>query len=137
MARHVVARVEDIPPGTRRLFDVSGRAVLVFNLAGEFFALNNRCPHLAGSLDDGIQTGITHAPEPGIYETVRRGEFIKCPWHGWTFDIRTGKSWCDPETIRLRQYKAFIEHGAELVAESYAAETIPIHVEDDYIVVET
>ena len=45
MAKHVVAAVADIPPGGRKLVEVSGRAVVVFNVGGEFFALNNRCPH--------------------------------------------------------------------------------------------
>ena len=58
MAKHVVAAVGDIPPGTRRLAQVNGRAIVVFNLGGEFFALNNRCPHRGGSLAHGIQTAL-------------------------------------------------------------------------------
>ncbi len=50
MPKHIVAPVEDIRPGERRLVEVNGRAVVVFNLGGEFFALNNRCPHKGGSL---------------------------------------------------------------------------------------
>jgi len=57
MASHVVAAVEEIPPGKRKLVEVNGRAVVVFNLGGDFFALNNRCPHRGGGLYDGIQTG--------------------------------------------------------------------------------
>ena len=58
MAKHVVAAVGEIPPGTRKLAQVNGRAIVVFNLGGEFFALNNRCPHRGGSLHLGIQTGL-------------------------------------------------------------------------------
>jgi len=58
MAKHVVAAVADIPPGTRKLAQVNGRAIVVFNLGGEFFALNNRCPHRGGSLFHGKQTGL-------------------------------------------------------------------------------
>ena len=50
MASHVVAAVDEIPPGQRKLVEVSGRNIVVFNLGGEFFALNNRCPHRGGSL---------------------------------------------------------------------------------------
>jgi len=69
----------------------------VFNLGGEFFALSNRCPHRGGSLCQGNLTGLVLSDEPGHYNYIRRGEIIRCPWHSWEFDIRTGKSWCDPE----------------------------------------
>src|SRR4051812_35352664 len=61
MAEHVVAPVDEIPPGTRKLVEVGGRAVVVFNLGGEFYALNNRCPHRGGSLFHGIQTGLVES----------------------------------------------------------------------------
>ena len=50
MAGHVVASVDEIPPGTRKLVEVNGRAIVVFNLGGDYFALNNRCPHRGGGL---------------------------------------------------------------------------------------
>ena len=99
MAKHVVAAVADIPPGTRRLTQVNGRAIVVFNLGGEFFALNNRCPHRGGSLFHGKQTGLVESDGPGNYRYSRPGEIIRCPWHGWEFDVRTGQSWCDPARV--------------------------------------
>ena len=56
--KHVVAAVGDIPPGGRKLVEVNGRAIVVFNLGGEFFALSNRCPHRGGSLCEGKLTGL-------------------------------------------------------------------------------
>jgi len=136
MARHVVARLDDIPPGHRRLVDVNGRAVVVFNLGGEFFALNNRCPHKGGSLCEGKQTGLVQSSVPGDYRYSRRGEIIRCPWHSWEFDIRTGQSWCDPQRLRARRYTVSVEKGAQLVEGPYKAETFPVSVENDYVVVE-
>jgi 3-phenylpropionate/trans-cinnamate dioxygenase ferredoxin subunit len=134
--KHVVAAVNEIPPGGRKLVDVGGRAVVIFNLAGEFFALGNRCPHKGGSLCEGRLTGLVESSEPGEYRYSRRGEIIRCPWHGWEFDIRTGKSWCDPHRVRTRNYAVSIEPGARLVEGPYAAETFPVSVENDYVVVE-
>ena len=136
MARHIVAAVADIPPGQRKLVDVNGRAVVVFNLGGEFFALNNRCPHKGGSLAQGRLTGLLESPEPGEYRYSRHGEIIRCPWHSWEFDIRTGQSWCDPQRLRTRRYTVSVEKGAQLVEGPYKAETFPVSVENDYIVVE-
>src|SRR5688572_27993805 len=133
MASHIVAAVDEIPPGKRKLVEVNGRAIVVFNLAGEFFALNNRCPHRGGSLAHGIQTGLVQSPEPGCYDYSRQGEMVKCPWHGWEFDIRTGKSWCDPSRVRIRQYPVAVKPGAELVERPYKAESFPVRVEDNYV----
>ena len=77
MAAHVVAAVAEIPPGTRKLIEAGGRAIVVFNLDGEFFALANRCPHRGGSLFHGIQTGLIESMEPGEYCYSRRGEMVK------------------------------------------------------------
>src|SRR4029450_3404542 len=96
MAGDGVASVDEIPPGKRKLVEVNGRAIVVFNLSGDFFALNNRCPHRGGSLAQGIQTGLVQSREPGDYCYSRPGEMVKCPWHGWEFDIRTGQSWSEP-----------------------------------------
>jgi nitrite reductase/ring-hydroxylating ferredoxin subunit len=136
MARHVVAPVGDIPPGHRQRVEVNGRPVVVFNLAGEFFALNNRCPHRGGSLCDGVTTGLIQSSEPGDYQYTRRGEIIRCPWHSWEFDIRTGQSWCDPQRLRTRRYEVSVEAGAKLVEGPYKAETFAVSVENDYVVVE-
>jgi 3-phenylpropionate/trans-cinnamate dioxygenase ferredoxin subunit len=136
MSRHVVASVGEIPPGGRKLVTVKGRPIAVFNLGGEFFGLLNRCPHQGGSLCEGVLTGALTSAMPGEYTTTRPGEIIRCPWHGWEFDIRTGQSWCEPDRIQARQYTVEIAHGADLQQGPYAAETIPVRVEEDYIVVE-
>ncbi len=136
MTRHVVATVAEIPPGTRKLVEVKGRPIAIFNLEGEFFGLFNRCPHQGGSLCDGLVTGLLEAPQPGEFVYSRKGEIIRCPWHGWEFDIRTGQSYCDPSRIRTRSYNVAVEHGKTVVEGPYVAETVPVKVEEDYVVVE-
>ncbi|MGE5509711.1 MAG: Rieske (2Fe-2S) protein [Bacteroidota bacterium] len=135
-SRHVVARVAEIPPGGRKLVTIDGRGVVVFNLKGEFFALSDKCPHRGAHLAQGKLTGLVDAPEPGCYRYSRVGEIVRCPWHGWEFDIRTGRSWCDPKRLRLMRYAVSVEPGAKLVEGPYVAETFKVAVEDDYVVVE-
>lgn len=134
--KHVVAAVGDIPPGGRKLVDVSGRDVAVFNLSGEFFALANKCPHRGGPLCKGNLTGLVLSEGPGEYNYIRLGEIIRCPWHNWEFDIRTGKSWCDPEKVQARRFGVSVEKGAKLIEGPYIAETFRVSVENDYVVVE-
>ena len=136
MARQVVAAAREIEPGGRKLVEVAGRAIVVFNIAGEFFALANRCPHKAGELCKGKISGFISSPEPGVYEISHEGEVIRCPWHGWEFHIRTGKSWCDPRTMNARAFEVKVEKCAQLVEGPYVAETFPVLVEDDYLVIE-
>ncbi len=84
---------------------------------------------------------------PGAIEYSRPGEILTCPWHGWEFDIRTGRSWCDPERLRVRRYEVSVESGEALTAAAdpplpgkvpgpYTAETYPVTAEGRYLVVE-
>lgn len=134
--RHVVARVADLPPGARVLVQAGERKIVVFNVGGEFFALNDRCPHGGGSLSCGVLTGLVESDAPGSYRYARKGEILRCPWHAWEFDIRTGRSVCDPRRMKVRQWPVEVAAGAALVEESYMAETFPVSVQDDYVVVD-
>ena len=140
---HIVARADEIAPGGRKLVEVAGRAIALFNLNGEYYAIADKCPHEAGSLCKGKLTGLPEADEPGKYRFSRPGEFIRCPWHGWEFDIRTGQSWCDPQKMRVRSYETALAHGGDLVEDAkerriegpYQAETYSVSVEEDYVVI--
>ncbi|MBN8875816.1 MAG: Rieske 2Fe-2S domain-containing protein [Rhodospirillales bacterium] len=136
MSKHVIATVAEIPPGSRKLVTVRGRPIAVFNLGGEFFGLFNRCPHQGGPMCEGIVTGLIAADEPGRYSYARDGEIVRCPWHGWEFDIRTGHSVIDPAKINLRRYKVEVAAGETVAEGPYVAETVPVSVENDYVVVD-
>jgi nitrite reductase/ring-hydroxylating ferredoxin subunit len=125
MARYVVGTVDDIPPGERKIVEIGGRSVGVFNVGGEYFAVLNRCPHQGGSLCSGRQTGLVTSSRPGEYEVTRSNEIIRCPWHGWEFDLRTGQSWFDPRAVRVRRYDVSVEPGALVVSELEQAATPP------------
>ncbi|TCH98332.1 Rieske (2Fe-2S) protein [Roseococcus sp. SYP-B2431] len=136
MARHVVATTGEIAPGSSKLVTVRGRSVALFNRDGEYFAISNTCPHAGGSLCHGALVSLVQSSRPGQYELSRRGEMLQCPWHGWEFDIRTGQSWCDPESFRARAYQVTVEPGETLAKGPYVAETFPVAVEGEYVVVE-
>ncbi len=136
MSLHVLAPTSDVLPGERKLFIVKGRPIAVFNLGGEYFGLFNRCPHQGGSLCDGITTGLLKSSQPGQYTYDREGEIVRCPWHGWEFDIRTGKSQCDADKTKTRTFPVNTVAGTELAEQSLVAETVTVQVQSDYIVVE-
>ena len=127
----------DIPTGERKLVEVRGRPIVIFNLDGEFFGLLNRCPHQGGSLCEGRLVGLIEAgSEPGKYRYSRAGEIVRCPWHGWEFDIRTGQSRCEPDRIRSTQYQVAVETGEAVTDGPFVAETFDVTIEQEYIVVE-
>lgn len=136
MARHVVARVGDIPENGSRRFDVKGRQIALFHVNGEYFALTDRCPHEGGSLCAGLLVGRLTSPAPGEYRLSRHREFVQCSWHGWEFDLRTGQSYTDPDSIRARTYQVTVAPGEELAKGPFVAETFPVTVEDQYILVD-
>ena len=136
MSRHVVARVDEIAPGERKCVTLDGRGVIVFNVKGDYFALSSTCPHKGGSLEKGIMTGLVQSDGPGDYKHSREGEIVRCPWHQWEFDVKTGRSYCDPRKMRLMKFEVKVEHGANLVEGPYVAETFKVEIEDDYVVVE-
>ena len=144
----VVAETAELPPGTRRIVEVAGRSIGVFNVGGEFLAIRNRCPHQGGPLCEGVTVGSIESDQPGEYRHDRPGEIIRCPWHAWEFDLRTGASWFDPAHQRVRAYEVEVREGAELgdaevapprpglLPGPYRAETIPVRVDGRYVVLE-
>jgi 3-phenylpropionate/trans-cinnamate dioxygenase ferredoxin component len=71
-----VAARSELPPGGKKLVDLDGRAIALFNVGGEFFAIDDVCTHDGGPLAEGELEGAE----------------IRCPRHGARFDVRTGKA---------------------------------------------
>jgi nitrite reductase (NADH) small subunit len=88
----------DLPPGAGKVSVACGRALALFNVAGEIHALDNACPHRGGPLGEGHLEGTR----------------VTCPWHGWQFDVRTGSSPLKPE-VSVRSVRIETE-GDDLIA---------------------
>jgi 3-phenylpropionate/trans-cinnamate dioxygenase ferredoxin subunit len=136
MPRHIVATANEIPEGGRKLVTIGNRPITVFHTNGEYFALYDKCPHEGGSLCAGKLTGLVQSDRPGDYRLERKGEIVRCPWHGWEFDLRTGQSYCDPRRFRVKSYEAGIASAGEVVEGPYKATTFPVTVDEDYVFVE-
>jgi nitrite reductase/ring-hydroxylating ferredoxin subunit len=133
--RHVVCRADEIPPGARRRVVFDGRAIAIFNVKGEYFAISDTCPHRGASLAGGILTGLVTSTAPGQYDLARDGEIIRCPWHAWEFDLRTGRSHCDPKRIRALCLPVDVVPAAALTDEPLKVDAFPLKIEGDVLVV--
>jgi nitrite reductase (NADH) small subunit len=122
MARLVVGKVSDIPPGQRKIVvPFRGRAGIgVFNVSGSFYAIRNICPHKNGPLCTGKIDGrvTTNAPPSTQGATIAfegDGEILHCPWHQWSFEISTGRCLVDPE-VNVKTYPVQVD-GDDIVIE--------------------
>jgi 3-phenylpropionate/trans-cinnamate dioxygenase ferredoxin subunit len=145
--KHVVASIDEIPPGERKILNVEGRSVGVFNLGGTYYALLNRCPHQGGALCEGKLWGVLKADRPGEFQYESSKEILACQWHGWEFSVRTGQSWCAPNRLRVRSYDVSVEPGDALTPDPeapapgmvrgpYVVDTYAVSVEGKYVVVD-
>ncbi len=125
--RHTVGQVGEIPPGNRKIVQVAGRSIGIFNVEGRFFAVRNSCPHQGGPLCLGPTMGLVTSDRPGQFNYERDGEILRCPWHGWEFDLATGRSVFDPTHTRVRSYQVEVE--------TLQAETYPVEVHDESVIV--
>ncbi|MEF2247464.1 MULTISPECIES: Rieske (2Fe-2S) protein [unclassified Paenibacillus] len=110
MAVHYVLKEGDIPRGGHAVIEVEGKQIGVYRLEDGYAAILNYCPHQGAPMCSGHVTG-TNLPS-GVYEYDygRTGEIIRCPWHGWEFDLRTGKSLFSDKT-RVKKYDVVVEDG--------------------------
>lgn len=106
--RWSVARVSELTPGSMKLVEVKGLSIGLFNVHGEFVAVLNLCPHELAPVCRGRLGGTTLPSPPGEYRWGREGEIIACPWHGWEFDLLTGKALADARA-RLKRYDVVVE----------------------------
>jgi len=111
---HVVCRLDELPPGSRRISVVDGKSIGVFNVDGHLHALLNRCPHKGAELCRGPLTGSVVGAADGRYLYDDGKRVLRCAWHGWEFDLSTGGAIADPR-IRARTYPVSVVDGEILV----------------------
>jgi nitrite reductase (NADH) small subunit len=99
--RWPVAKTSDIPPGARKIVEIEGRSIGLFNVHGTFVAVLNVCPHQQAPVCRGRIGGTTLPSPPGEFRWGRDGEILACPWHGWEFDLLTGRALADRRRLRL------------------------------------
>lgn len=123
MARYAVGHVSEIPPGSRKVIEADRRSIGVFNIGGQYYAIRNLCPHQGAALCNGLVSSLVTSDRPGEFAYEKEGEIIRCPWHFWEFDIKTGCMIVDPKT-RTKTYDVTVERYDVTVDE----EIVIVHV---------
>ena len=97
-ARVRVAAVGEIAAGDVRVVEANGRSIAVFNVDGQYYAVDNVCPHRGGPLADGDLEGTV----------------IACPWHAWRWDVRSGANVNNP-AVTLACFPVRVDNGVIFV----------------------
>lgn len=108
MSGVLVGKASEIPEGDKKIIVANGRSIGVYNIGGQFFAIRNTCPHQGAALCSGITAALITSSGPGNFEYERDGEIVRCPWHQWEFDIKTGYMIADPK-MRTKIYEVTVE----------------------------
>lgn len=87
-----VASKSQLKSGEGKTVSANGVPIALFNVGGEFYAIDNTCAHRGGPLGDGMLSGAN----------------VTCPWHGWEYDIKTGKCLTLAQ-VQLRTFKTKVE----------------------------
>ena len=89
---HTVCRAQDVAEGEAKTVAVGQKLIAVFCIGGEFFAIDDVCPHMGASLSGGyVENGI-----------------VTCPWHAWRFRLADG-AWADNPRIKIGCYPVRVE----------------------------
>jgi nitrite reductase/ring-hydroxylating ferredoxin subunit len=121
-----VANVNEIPVGKMKHVEADGKEILVANIGGKFYAMDDRCGHMNALLSMGNLTGNT----------------VTCPFHGSKFDAITGKKLAEPvltpsETMEPlpQTWQKFFENVGQLMAriKTYDQRTYETTMEGDRI----
>jgi nitrite reductase (NADH) small subunit len=98
-----VGQLSDFPAGSLKTVEIAGKQLLLANLAGELFAIENTCTHRGGPLNEG----------------TLEGKVVTCPWHGGQFDVTTGKVVGPPPQADEPTYSVKV-HGNDVMIKSLA-----------------
>ena len=104
-----VAARDRLRDGTRLLVEVQGKEIAVFEHQGTVYAYENRCVHQGGPVCEGVLVGqvqrILDAEQRDCGGAISDTEIhLVCPWHGWEFDLSTGRSIAYP-SLALRRFE--------------------------------
>ena len=94
-----VAAASDITPGSAKKVELNGTEIAIFNLDGQFQAMDEMCPHRGGPLSEGSVDG----------------NVVTCPFHGWQFDVTTGACLTNP-AARQNKYQVKVEGNDILIS---------------------
>jgi nitrite reductase/ring-hydroxylating ferredoxin subunit len=122
-----VAKVDEIPLGKMKHVEMQGKEIVISNIGGKFYAMDDRCGHMNALLSMG---------------NISNDGIVTCPFHGARFDATTGKKVKEPVLTPSQQmeplpktWQKYLEHAGELMSyiKTYDQQTYEVQVEGNVI----
>ncbi|TVY04235.1 Rieske (2Fe-2S) protein [Cohnella terricola] len=107
--RHEVCADGELLPGMRKVVTIRRQEIVVLNVEGRLYALQNRCPHMGVPLAHGAVCGTMVPSDPGTHVYGCHNAIIKCPLHGWEYSLESGHNVFASEKVRIRTYEVVVE----------------------------
>ena len=108
MTRYLIGNASEFADGQKKIVAVGGKSIGIYGIDGQLYAIRNLCPHQGAELCRGLTSAWVVSSGPGDFRFEREGEIVRCPWHQWEFDIKTGCLIIDPST-RTKTYDITVE----------------------------
>lgn len=108
MNRYFAAKIADVPAGECKLVNIEGVEIGLYQVKGEWYAWRNICPHMWAPVCKGRITGTRLPSLVYEYEYGLEEQILRCPWHGWEFDLTTGEHLVDSE-VKLKGFPVEVE----------------------------
>jgi nitrite reductase/ring-hydroxylating ferredoxin subunit len=108
--RYEVASLQELRQAGRKIVTIKGMEIGVFAVGDEVYAWRNMCPHGGAPVCEGPVCGTRLPSLVYEYKYGKDQEILRCPWHGWEFDLLTGQHLVN-ENVKLRGYKVEVEEG--------------------------
>lgn len=111
----VVCKADELNNGKRKLVAIRRMNIVVLKSNDKLYAFNNMCPHQGAPLEFGSISGAMQSSDAHQYEYGCHNEIVRCPLHGWGFNMETGQSLFS-DKLKIRAYKVREENGVILLS---------------------
>jgi nitrite reductase/ring-hydroxylating ferredoxin subunit len=113
---HDVGAVTDFEVGQPQRVEIDGRALVVINVGDRFCSVRDTCPHQGARLSDGQCKSRLRVTAVGAQPEIQAGDLVlQCAWHGWMFDLHTGRTLTETDGRRVRIYPVRVQDSRVLV----------------------
>lgn len=110
----IACHKSEVVAGSCKIVEIDGKSIGLYLVSGSYYGLLNRCPHEGAELCAGPVTGTSQETDKIEFNYCKAGELVRCAWHGWEFEIATGKCLVDPKA-RAKTYMVTENRDGKLV----------------------
>jgi nitrite reductase (NADH) small subunit len=112
MNKYFAATEAEVQESGRKIITVKNMEIGIFYVDGQYYAWRNMCPHAGAPVCKGRINGTTLPTEVYEYEFGYENQILRCPWHGWEFNLKDGHHLAAGSDAKLRGYPVAVEEGS-------------------------